>query len=450
VESDADLLARWLEATAAPPNDVVADRSAPADVSFGQGGMWITQAMRGPSDASFRMRHTYRILGPLDVPVLGEALNDLTARHEPLRTVFRVVDGELKQIVLAPGRPSLIVEEASTGHRDGWLEERTTAFFRTDFDLAVDVPFRARLFRLDDLSHVLVLIIHHIANDGWSMDVLHRDLGELYAARLAGRPAQLKPLPRQYLDLALAERQRHRDGQFGEALRYWREHLSGFRPFPPPVDRPALSMRGVRTSVTLEPGLVRPVDEIADAHRTTGFAVLLTALVMVLAEWSGADDLVLGVAHAGRSEPDTDDLIGPFASVLPLRVGIGGRDAFPLLLGEVRDALLAGNDNAIPLDLILREMPELGTAARAGRPLLLASVSSQIGFAHSLRLDGVTVSYEQPREVDAVQPIAIYIYRGDDGISLALDYPVEMFDRETIEKLLDRYMISLTMVTGRR
>jgi hypothetical protein len=450
VESDSDLLTRWLAATAPEQDELVADRGAPADLSFGQTGMWIAQTLRGPADASLRMRHTYRIRGPLDVAALGEALNDLVARHETLRTVFRVSGGELRQSVLAPVRAPLTVETAPADAGGQWLEVRTTAFFRLAFDLAADPPIRARLFRLDDHTHVLMLIIHHIANDGWSMDVLNRDLGELYDARLGGRPPSLVPLPRQYLDFAVAERRRHHDGEFGDAVRYWRDNLAGYRPFALAADHPARSMLGARRSVTLAPELAGGVDRVASEHGATGFAVLLANLAVVLARWCGVDDLILGVAHAGRSEPGTEDLIGPFAGVLPLRVRVAEGTAFPGVLGQVRDALLAGNDNAIPLDLILQEIPELREATRSGRSLLAAGASSHLGFSGTLRLAGLTVTYEQPREVDALQPLAFYVFQQADGFLLALDHPVAMFDEESIDKLLDRYVAGLTAAIERR
>jgi amino acid adenylation domain-containing protein len=435
--------------SAVEASDIVADRSAPADVSFAQSSMWIMQAMRGPAAASYRIPQIWRIGGPLEVAALGAALNDLVDRHEALRTAFRIIDGELKQLVLPAAGLPLTVEEPPAGDPAEWLRERTTAFYRTGFDLAAEIPVRARLFRLGGRDYVLMLVVHHIAHDGWSMEVLNRDLGELYDARLTDRPARLDPLPRQYLDHALAERHRHRDGDHHGAVRWWQAHLAGFQPFPLPADHPAEHMLGARVSTALPSAMARALARLAGKHRTTSFAVLLANLAIVLADWADVHDLVLGVARAGRSEPGAEHLIGPYAGVLPLRVQLGAGVTFAGLLERVQETLLAGEDNEVPLDLILQEMPQLQAAARSGRPVLAAAVSSLLEFTDELRLTGLTVRSEPPPEFDVIQPLAVFFLSGEDGIDLAFEYQAAMFNRETIEKLADRYLANLTAMLGR-
>jgi non-ribosomal peptide synthetase component F len=195
--------------------------------------------------------------------------------------------------------------------------------------------------------------------------------------------------------------------------------------------------------------MARALARLAGKHRTTSFAVLLANLAIVLADWADVHDLVLGVARAGRSEPGAEHLIGPYAGVLPLRVQLGAGVTFAGLLERVQETLLAGEDNEVPLDLILQEMPQLQAAARSGRPVLAAAVSSLLEFTDELRLTGLTVRSEPPPEFDVIQPLAVFFLSGEDGIDLAFEYQAAMFNRETIEKLADRYLANLTAMLGR-
>jgi hypothetical protein len=451
--ADDDLLTRWFAEAAGEDRTIArVPRDRPIEASFGQRGMWIAQHMRGPSDAAFTMRHAYRIRGPLSVPALSSALDDLVARHETLRTVFRLAGGDLVQIVRPAAAMGLEIVTMPPGAAAGdWLREQMRALYRIPFDLAAGPPVRARLFAVDTDEWVLMLVIHHIANDGWSMQVLHRDLAELYAARLEARPASLPRLPVQPADFAVWERERHRAGAFDADLAYWRARLAGATPLSGlPGTRSAGRVpdpRGRRLEATLPAGVAAGVEAVARAGSATPFLVLLAAFQAALAGWSGQRDTVIGTAVAGRPLPETEDLVGPFAAVLPLRSTVDPDASLCTLVDRSRAMFLEAQEHEVPMDLVVAACQT--ARERVTRPLMEVSVSSHLGFEEPLALYGLEVTYLPPEEIDPIHALAVYLWStGHGSVRVAIDYPERRFESSAIRALLDSYLRTLALAAA--
>ncbi|BBZ13056.1 hypothetical protein MBRA_32510 [Mycobacterium branderi] len=256
---------------------------------------------------------------------LGAALADVVGRHESLRTVFPVVGGVARQLVVPVERADFgwqVVD--ATGWPVGRLQEAVEATAGHCFDLAVEIPLRARLFRVGDDEHVLVAVVHHIAADGWSVTPLVRDLGVAYAARCAGRAPGWAPLAVQYADYTLWQRAQFGDlddpdSVIGAQLAYWQDALAGMaervdlptdRPYPAVADQ-----RGARVEVDWSAQLQQRVARVAREHNATSFMVVQAALAVLLAKLSASCDVAVGFPIAGRRDPALDELVGFFLSI---------------------------------------------------------------------------------------------------------------------------------------
>ncbi|HEU0299357.1 MAG TPA: amino acid adenylation domain-containing protein, partial [Longimicrobium sp.] len=344
----------------APPL-VPQPRGGEVPLSFAQQRFWFVEQLGAAANA-YLMPVTFRLRGPLDVDALRRALDALIGRHESLRTVFRLADGQPVQVILPELRLPLPVHDLSAlpeAEREREVRRLTRADNQTSFDLAQAVV-RASLLRVADDDHVLLLALHHIAGDAWSLNVLYDELEALYAAEREGRDAALPPLPVQYADFALWQRGRL-DGEALEGeLAHWRERLAGVPTLALPTDRPhpALqSFRGGMVELDLGAELSAAIHETARKHGTTTFMTLLAAFQVLLQRWSGMDDLVVGSPVAGRTPRETEPLIGVFVNTLALRTDLSGDPTFAELLGRVREtAIDAFAHQEVPFERLVEEL----------------------------------------------------------------------------------------------
>ena len=315
-------LAEWMRAhAAARVGAALTARQRPAVVplSFAQSRLWFLDQLHGPSPV-YNMAVALRLRGRLDADALGAALADVVGRHESLRTVFAAPDGIPQQLVIP-------IERADFGWQvvdaSGWsasrLEEAIEEAARHSFDLATEIPLRARLFRVTDDEHVLVGAVHHIAADGWSLTPLVRDLGVAYASRCAGRAPGWAPLAVQYVDYTLWQRAQFgeladRDSPIAAQLAYWEEALAGMpERLVLPTDRPyplVADQRGASVAVDWPAELQQQVARVAREHNATSFMVMQAALAVLLAKLSASSDVAVGFPIAGRRDPALDELVG--------------------------------------------------------------------------------------------------------------------------------------------
>ncbi|MGI5430033.1 amino acid adenylation domain-containing protein [Streptomyces sp. CA-179760] len=420
---------------------------APIPLSYAQQRLWFLGRLDGSN--TYIVPWALRLTGPLDRPALEAALTDVVTRHEPLRTLHPDFQGIPYQRILDPeaGRRSLTVVPATEAE----LAALLTAAAGHRFDLSAETPLRPTLFRLDDDTHVLLLLAHHIAVDGWSMAPLMRDLETAYTARTTGCAPQWGPLPVQYADFARWQRELL-DTATGETqsllerqTAFWREALAGApEELPLPADRPRPaepSGRGDRAGFTVDAGLHAALADLASESRVTLFMALQAGLAATLTRLGSGTDVTMGTPVAGRADSRLDDLVGFFVNSLTLRTDTSGNPTFRELLVRVRDFDLAAYAHQdVPFDLLVDALSPRRTLAR--HPLFQVMLAFT-GHASDvdLSLPGLDVERE-PVETGAARfDLCLYLgeRRHGDGTPAGIDgvaeYSTDLFDPATAKRL---------------
>ncbi|MEU6125290.1 amino acid adenylation domain-containing protein [Streptomyces sp. NPDC047123] len=346
-------------------------RPARLPLSAAQRRLWFLDRLDGPNP-TYNEHVAFRFTGHLDTRALRSAVTDVVTRHEALRTVFPDLDGEPHQHILAPGadRPAVPLRVVTEEELADALREEV----RAPFDLASEPPFRAVLFAPGPNTHVLLLVMHHITSDGWSLRPLARDLAVAYRARRTGEEPDWPELPVQYADYAqwqdeLLGHPGDPDGLLDEQLAYWTKTLDGMpEHLSLPVDgpRPAGSGHaGATETFTCDAPLHRALVDLARAHGCTLFMVVHAALAALLTRLGAGEDIPVGAVTAGRGDPALDDLVGFFANTLVLRTDTSGDPAFRHLLARVRDTDLAAAEHQdLPFDRLVEALNPARTAGR--------------------------------------------------------------------------------------
>ncbi|MDH2423774.1 non-ribosomal peptide synthetase [Sphaerisporangium sp. TRM90804] len=454
-------LAQRLEASARPP---LLPRPRPERVplSFAQRRLWFLHRLEGPS-ATYNMPWVIRMRGDLDVGALRAAVADLVARHESLRTVFPDVDGEPYQLVLDPRRAVPELEVTDLPGADGEeLRAALDAAARHGFDLRREIPIQARLFRMGDGEYALLLLFHHIAGDGWSFSPLARDLMTSYEARRRGEEAVLPALPVQYADYTLWQHELLGDGDdpssvLGRQLDYWRRELADLPPeIRLPADRPRparVTHEGEVLEFDVDAGLHAGLARLATESGSSVFMVLQAGLAALLTRLGAGTDIPIGSGIAGRTDQALDDLVGFFVNTLVLRTDTSGNPAFRRLLERVRETSLTAYANQdIPFELLVEVLNPARSMARS--PLYQVSLVLQNTPEVRFGLPGLELEYVQAGIGTARDDIFMSLSerRDDDGGPAGffgfVEYNTDIFDRDTIQGVVDRYRRFLTAVVA--
>ena len=339
-----------------------ADRDG-APLSFAQERLWFIDRLE-PGSAVYNIPVAWRLDGALDEAALERALGEIVRRHEALRTTFREVDGSPVQVIAPFGGFTLPVEDLSgLGEADREVEarRRATEEAMRPFDLAAGPLFRAALLRLGEESHVLLLSMHHIVSDGWSMGVLFRELSALYAAYREGRESPLPELAVQYADYAVWQREHLRGERLERQLSYWRERLAGapeLLELPTDHPRPAVqTYRGASERIELPGELLERLRALGRSEGATLYMVVLSAFQVLLSKYSGSEDIVVGSPIAGRTRDEVAGLIGFFVNTLVLRTDLGGDPSFREVLRRVREVTLGAYEHQeLPFEKLVAEL----------------------------------------------------------------------------------------------
>jgi non-ribosomal peptide synthetase component F len=329
---------------------VAVERPAAVPLSFAQSRLWFIDQLQGSSPV-YNRAVALRLSGWLDVDALSMALADVVGRHESLRTVFSAVDGTPRQLVRSAEHADFGWQVVDASEWPGArLTEAIEEATRYSFDLGAEIPIRTRLFRGGDREHVLVITLHHIAGDGWSIGVLAADLHVAYLSRCAGRTPGWAQLPVQYIDYTLWQRENlgdlaDRTSPLAAQVDYWEDALAGMpERLQLPTDRPyplVADHRGDSVAVHWPAELQRRVRKIAREHNATNFMVVQAALVALLSRLSASPDVAVGFPIAGRGDPALDGLVGIFVNTLILRADLTADPTFTELLYQVRRRSLA-------------------------------------------------------------------------------------------------------------
>ncbi|MDI6104006.1 amino acid adenylation domain-containing protein [Actinoplanes sp. NEAU-A12] len=412
-------------------------------LSSAQQRLWFIDRLEGPR-ATYNMPYLLRLTGPLDVPALRAALTDVVSRHESLRTVFADRDGIAHQRILTGDRAAVAVEPHA-GDPAGWL----SAAAHRPFDLSRDLPIRAHLGAGGD---VLLLVLHHIAADGWSIGPLLRDLSTAYTARLGGAAPAWAALPVQYADYALWQRRLlgaagEPDSVLGRQLAHWRTALAGApQQAELPYDRPhpaEPSHRGGQVPVTVPAALHRALLRLARDHDVTLFMVLHAAFAVLLHRSGAGDDVLIGTPVAGRADESLDDLVGFFVNTVVLRTDLSGDPPFRRLLEQVRDRdLEAFAHQDLPFDRLVEELaPDRSTARH---PLVQVMVTLENTARPALELPGLGADVRPvPLDIAKFDLTANFVEEFDEagdpaGLGAQLEYAADVLDRATVRGLADR------------
>ncbi|MCZ1007002.1 condensation domain-containing protein [Streptomyces lydicus] len=340
-------------------------------LSFAQQRLWFLSRFEGRGH-TYNVPTALRLSGAVDRQALAAALGDLVTRHETLRTVFAQDAEGPYQTVLAPerARPQLTVLDTTEDELVGALERQA----RHAFDIAAELPLRAVLFAVGAEEHVLLLLVHHIATDGWSMPLLVRDLTAAYAARCAGAAPAWSPLPVQYADYTLWQRELlgsedDPDSLASTQLAYWRQALAGLpEELDLPTDRPrpaVASYRGDLLDVEIPAETHALLTGLAREHHASLFMVVQAALAALLSKLSGAGDIPIGTPIAGRTDEALEDLVGFFANTLVLRTEVVAEETFAQLVARVRETdLTAYAHQDVPFERLVDVLNPARSMAR--------------------------------------------------------------------------------------
>ncbi|MFD8783727.1 amino acid adenylation domain-containing protein [Kitasatospora sp. NPDC059599] len=428
-------------------------RDRPLPLSFAQQRLWLLDRLR-PGTAEYVLPVGWELRGPLDVTALRRALAEVSARHEVLRTRYLEVDGEPRQLPLAEAAPEfelLDLTALPADHAQDRLGALVEGLARTPFDLAVGTPMRARLVRLGDDHHVLVLAFHHIAFDGSSTAVLAAELGALYPAFAEGRPSPSAPPAVQYADWAHWQREAHAASATTDRLDYWRRKLAGSTALELPADLPrppVFDPAGAILPFTVPAATVNALTAWGRTRGATPFVLLLAAFKLLLARHAGRDDVTVGAPAAGRTRPETRDLLGFFVDTLVLRTDLSGAPTFEEAVGRVREtALGAFAHQDVPFE---RLVDELAAERDLSRNPLFQVMFVYNGAGAGTEFGGAglrATPYATPWH-SAKFDLTLHLTEQPDGsLSGVVEYATALFTPERAAVLAEHFTALLDTVT---
>ena len=413
-------------------------------LSFAQQRLWFIEQME-TGNPFYNVPVAVRLKGALNVPALQQTFTEIIRRHESLRTNFVTVDGQPMQNidVARPAHlPVLDLSDLEVAERDAEARRLTAAEMVKPFDLTCDQLLRTTLLRLADDEHIALLTMHHIVSDGWSMGILIREVVALYKAYSAGESSPLAELPIQYADYAAWQREWLTGEVLQGQLNYWKQQLNGAPPvLEIPTDRPrptAQSHQGAFVSLALGRQLSEQLNELCQKEGVTLFMLLLAAFQTLLSRYSGQKDIIVGTPIAGRTQVETEGLIGFFVNTLALRSDLNGNPTFREFLQRVREVVLGAYANQdIPFEKLVEELAPERSLSR--NPLVQVVFSFQNTPQGTLEMPGLTLSPFGGENRTAKFDMTLGIVENPEGINAVLDYCTDLFDEATAQRMLSHF-----------
>jgi non-ribosomal peptide synthetase component F/NRPS condensation-like uncharacterized protein/acyl carrier protein len=415
-------------------------------VSYAQQRLWVVQSL-DPENTAYNMPAAALLTGRINMQALQRALKDIIHRHEIFGYQFREQHGTLLVESVDPAFESnfsiITWEGEESSAQEAFVREQSERFSHIHFDLVAERPWRIRIIQLSASQSVLLVTMHHIISDGWSVGVLLRELMALYNGYVRGEEVELPALPIQYVDYAVWQRERLTGACLEGHLSYWRETLKGAPPLLNlPLDRarPAVqSHRGAQVRFELDAELVSGLKGVAKGRGATLFMVLLGCYQLVLSRYAQQEDVCVGIPVAGRDRRELEGLIGFFVNAVVVRLDVSGKPSVGELLDRVREQTLgAYAHQEVPAELLLE-------ALKVERHLSYGPLA-QVGFAlqnvpleRDLHLDGVSVELLEYGHVTAKYDLTLLLEEREDRLVGVAEYATDLFDRETIAGFVAHY-----------
>lgn len=415
-----------------------------AALSHAQQRLWFLDQLE-PGSPLYNLHLSLRLEGKLSIETLERSINKIISRHEALRTIFQPHDEEAFQVVLPEYRQNLTIRDLSRipeKEHENAVRQMIVNEAGKPFDLAAAPPLRTFLIKLTENDHVFFMIIHHIIIDGWSLDVFKRELSEIYNACRENRKTELDSLPIQYIDFAEWQRKRFLDGRLEKQIEYWRKKLENAPPLielPTDKPRPARkSINGARHAMLLPEDLTQGIRALCQREGVTLFMVLLAAYQILLSRYSGQKDIVVGSPIAGRTQSETEGLIGFFVNSLVLRSDLSANPTFHEFLKQVQQTALEAYDHQdVPFEKLVEKLrPERNLSYS---PIYQVAFAFQNMHTSALELDGLKVSTLDVDRGTATFDLSLFVLSAGQGLKIMLEYNIGLFERPTIERMLGHY-----------
>ncbi|MFK8105307.1 MAG: amino acid adenylation domain-containing protein, partial [Saprospiraceae bacterium] len=442
------------------------ERSDKMPLSFAQERLWFIDKLEGSSH--YHIPTINRLEATLDKTILTDALQEIVNRHEVLRTVFKEDKGSAYQYILPENEWTLEYDENPAYTNVEVLSAAINTEVSKAFDLAKDHMLRAKLFKASEAEYVLVIVLHHIASDGWSSPILFAELAELYDAKLEDRAPNLAPLTIQYADYALWQRNYLQGEVLDQKIAYWKSKLSGLEALDLPTDfvRPAVqSTKGDRVDFELDKKLFEALQVLAQREGVTVFMLLISVFKVFLYKYSGQTDIAVGIPIANRSQTEIETLIGFFVNTLTLRSDLSDNPSFQSFLNQVKDTTLeAYGYQDVPFEKVVNEVAPERDLSRS--PLFQVMLSYEnYGEKSSALPTGLSLpsiaedSNEAPAENDTKEEegfvyesskfdLSFNISKREDTLEVSIEYCSDLFLKETIVRMKAHFQALLAAVAA--
>ncbi|MCP2257821.1 amino acid adenylation domain-containing protein [Streptoalloteichus tenebrarius] len=422
--------------------------------SSGQERLWFLREFDTSGGAAYHLHGAFRVEGPLDRLALQRALNHLVARHEPLRTRFAHVDGRLAQVVMPGSQVTMsYVDLSGLGEREGDAEALRVSEQdgRRPFPLDHGPLLRVTVLRTGVARHVLLVTMHHIVADGWSIGVFLDELATCYDAFRRGEEPTLPDLPVQYADFTAWNQEWVRSAEYARERDYWTTRLAGApQVLDLPTDHrrpPVQSFRGAATTAVVDAARTRVLRDLARRRDMSPYMVLLAGFQLLLSRYSGQTDLLVGTPVANRDHPDLEPLIGFFANTLVLRADLTDDPTVDEFLDRTRNGCLdAFAHQRFPFEDLVRELrPE---RAPSRNPVFQVMFAWEPDALARPRLGDVTLTRLHTPTTTAKFDLTLFVAEDGDALRLTAEYNTDLFERSTVDRMLRHYLVLLDGLTG--